>query len=237
MICSAPDTADAAALMNSHLEVISQWTTANRTRLNLSKSFVMWFRVPGQHRTPYFPEVLVGNTPLTVVSKQKYLGLIFDDALSWSHQVSKVCRSMSYYLYLLNKHKHVFKMNLLTLLTESLVFSHLLYSLPVWGPSLNNSHINRLRLLQTQAVCVCKDLHKYDHISHHFHSLHWLLIGCLIQYRSLYSMHHQFFHPQHTLLVLPMSFGRPHHYDTRTTQLLAQPPRCRLSFTQRLFQI
>ena len=70
LICSAPDAAVAEALMNSHLEVISQWTTANRMRLNLSKSSVMWFRVPGQRRTPYFPEVLVANTPLTVVSKQ-----------------------------------------------------------------------------------------------------------------------------------------------------------------------
>ena len=33
LICSAPD---ATELMNSHLEVISQWTTANRMRLNLS---------------------------------------------------------------------------------------------------------------------------------------------------------------------------------------------------------
>ena len=77
MICSAPD----AALMNSHLEVISQWTTANRTRLNLSQSSVMWFRVPGQRRTSYFPEVLVG-TYCSLKTEVIYLGLIFDDTLS-----------------------------------------------------------------------------------------------------------------------------------------------------------
>ena len=36
LICSAPDATDGAELMNFHLEVISQWTTANRMRLNLS---------------------------------------------------------------------------------------------------------------------------------------------------------------------------------------------------------
>ena len=62
---------------------------------NLSKSSVMWFSVPGHRKTVRY---YVDNIPLSVVSKQKYLGLMFDDALSWSHQVSKVCQSMSYYL-------------------------------------------------------------------------------------------------------------------------------------------
>jgi len=44
---------------------------------------------------------MLDDVPLTVVSKQHYLGLIFDDRLTWSHHVAKVYKSMSYYLYLL----------------------------------------------------------------------------------------------------------------------------------------
>jgi len=54
---------------------------------------VMWFKVSGHRKAVYFPTVFVNNTPLSVVSKQRYLGLMFDDTLSWSHQVSKVCHS------------------------------------------------------------------------------------------------------------------------------------------------
>ena len=43
---------------------------------------------------------------------------------------------MSYNLHLLKKQKLIFKMDLLKLLIESLVFSHVLYCLPVWGPPL-----------------------------------------------------------------------------------------------------
>ena len=148
LICSAPDPEEAAALMNSHLEVIGQWTINNRMQLNLSKSSVMWFRAPSQHVIPSPPGIFVNGIHLAVVCKQKYLGLIFDDTLSWSHHVSKVCQSMSYYLYLLNKQRLVFKTSLLKLLIERLVFSRLVYCLPVWGPPLTVTSINRLKCLQ-----------------------------------------------------------------------------------------
>jgi len=54
--------------------------------LNLSKSLVMWFRVPGHRKAVYFPTVFVSSILLSVVSKQKYLGLMFDDTLSLSFQ-------------------------------------------------------------------------------------------------------------------------------------------------------
>jgi len=81
----------------------------------------MWFSVPGHCKTFCFPTIFVNDIPLSVVSKQKYLGLIFDDVLSCSRQISKVCQSMSYYLYLLSKQSLIFKTDLLI---ESLVFSH-----------------------------------------------------------------------------------------------------------------
>jgi len=39
----------------------------------------MWFREPGHHKTVCFPTVFVNNIPLSIVSKQKYLGLLFDN--------------------------------------------------------------------------------------------------------------------------------------------------------------
>jgi len=70
----------------------------------------------------------VNDICLAVVCKQGYLGLIFNDTLSWSHHVSKVCQSMSDYLYFLNKQRLVFKTCLLKSLIESLVLSHLLFA-------------------------------------------------------------------------------------------------------------
>ena len=62
---------------------------------------------------------------LRQVDKQKYLGVMFDTRLSWTHQVSNVCKKMAYYLHLINLHKHCLSPHLLKLLLESLVLSHL----------------------------------------------------------------------------------------------------------------
>jgi len=97
----------------------------------------MWFREPGRCKAVYFPTVFVNNIPLSVVSKQKYLGLMFDDTISWSHQVSKVCRSMSYYLYLLNKQKLIFKTDLFKLLIESLEYFPAFYTVCQFGVHLS----------------------------------------------------------------------------------------------------
>ena len=47
---------------------------------------------------------MVGDTVLSVVCKQKYLGVMFDIQLNWSHHVASVCKSMSYYLALIGSH-------------------------------------------------------------------------------------------------------------------------------------
>jgi len=65
---------------------------------------------------------------------------------------------MSYYLY---QTETDFKTDLFKLFIESLVFSHALYYLLVWGPSLSDASVNCLKRLQHQAIRLCMDLHMY----------------------------------------------------------------------------
>ena len=99
---------------------------------------------------------------------------------------------MSYYLYVINKHRHVFSSDLMKLLIDSLVFSHLNYSLPVWGPSLHQNHLQRLKRMQNRAVHLCRNLNKFDHVTDHYRALRWLPLEYLIQYRCLCTMNRQY---------------------------------------------
>ena len=101
---------------------------------------------------------------------------------------------MAYYLHLINSHKHCLSSHLLKLLVESLVFSHLSYALPVWGPPLNQQLLQRLERTQNRAVRLCKNLSKFDYISEHYWSLSWLPLQQLIQFRSAGMMYHQYHH-------------------------------------------
>jgi len=148
---------------------------------------VVWFKVFNCHQLPDPSATLIAGVPLSVVSKQHYL-LNFNDQLKWSFHVEKVCKSMSYYLYLLNKCHHVIKADLLKTFIESLVLSLLLYSLPVWGPPLRRYSFQRLQQMQNCAVCLCKGLCKYDHVSHRYPALNWLPIKFLVQHTRTTSL-------------------------------------------------
>ena len=67
-------------------------------KINFKKSSVMWFRASSRSTGILYPPISIDDIELTVTEKQKYLGLIFDCSLSWTHHVANVCSKMSYYL-------------------------------------------------------------------------------------------------------------------------------------------
>ena len=76
------------------------------------------------------PPILLERTPLVNVSKQKYLGITINSNLTWACHVTNVCKKMPYYLYLISCHREVLPSNIITMLIDSLVFSHFVHGLP-----------------------------------------------------------------------------------------------------------
>ena len=149
LICSGATPSLAAISMNTQLQLLHKWITNSKMILNLEKSSVMWFRV-GSKQSSEFPSISVNDCTLKSVQRQKYLGVVFDCTLSWTYHVSQVCKKMSYYLYLIGRHKHCLDAGLIKLLSDALVLSHLPYSLLVWGPAQQSLH--RLECMQNWAV-------------------------------------------------------------------------------------
>ena len=105
-----------------------------------SKSSVMWFRV-SVHLSSDPPTTLMDDIPLTVVSKQRYLGLIFDDQ-------SSCWEGMQVYAILLIPLKQEslrYQGRFVKNLAESLMLSHLLYSISVWGLPLSHCNLQRIQ--------------------------------------------------------------------------------------------
>ena len=127
------------------------------------------------------------------MQKQKYLGVTFDTNLNWSSHVASVCRSMSYYLHLINCHVKSLPSDIIKMLVESLVFSCYTYALSVWGPAIHQDSLSRISRLQNRAVRMTCNLRKYDHISHHRGNLQWLSISSFIRYRSMLTMFDKYY--------------------------------------------
>ena len=85
------------------------------------------------------PTVSVNNTVLKIVSHHKYLGVVFDDKLQWSSHIDKVCKSMSYYLYMIGSHRTSLTNSVSKMLVELLVLSRMRYTISTWGPALQQN--------------------------------------------------------------------------------------------------
>ena len=130
-ICTGATPAAVQNTMCSQLSLIQQWILQGKMEINFKKSSVMWFKA-SNHSTKFtHPPISVGGVVLQVPEKQKYLRLIFDSTMSWTHHVANMCRKMSYYLCLLRSHQHVSDDSLMKMLLESPVLSHLSYCVTV----------------------------------------------------------------------------------------------------------
>jgi len=205
IICTGATPAAVQNTMCSQLSLIQQWILQSKMNINFKKSSVMWFKASNRSTRITCPPISVGGVVLQVTEKQKYLGLIFDSNMSWTHYVANVCGKMSYYLCLLRSHQHVIDIGLMKMLLESLVLSHLFYCVTVWGPSLGSTLLQRLQRMQNRAVRLCYNLRKYDHVSQFYHRLQWLPLPHFIQFKSLCSMYHQYHQVKCISLEPPIS--------------------------------
>ena len=176
-------TPAAAAINNSQLQLVSNFISDSRMMLNFNKSNVMWFR-GNRKKLADYPPIVVDGVTLKVVDKQKYLRVILDLTLCWANQVANVCKKMAYYFHLINSHKQTLSTQLIKLLVGFLVFSHLYYALPVWGPYLTQQLSQHLLRLKNRAVRLINPRY-HDHLSQYYQHLQWLPFQYLTPFCSV----------------------------------------------------
>jgi len=78
----------------------------------------MWFSI--KTSTTVAPPIVVNNDALSVVCKQRYLRLFLTANLrKWTRHFASVCKSMSYYLMMIDSHAKNFPSSIIKMLIES----------------------------------------------------------------------------------------------------------------------
>ena len=67
----------------------------------------------------------------------KFLGILFDESLTWKCHINMVTNKISKVIGILNRLRHVFQQNALLSIYHSLFASHLNYGLLLWGTHVN----------------------------------------------------------------------------------------------------
>ena len=119
---------------NLEIVKIDHWMKINKLSLNYTKIKFMLFR----HKLkimpiPYQHQITIGEPKLEQVEQIKYLGVIFDEKLSWKAHFKHLCSKLSSGSWALQKLRNYVDIQMLKTVYYSLIYSHSQYCISTWG--------------------------------------------------------------------------------------------------------
>ena len=195
--------------INRELNKIYIWLCHNKLSLNIEKTSYMVFSAKRLSNVDNEIQLKVNDCRLQrnghnmTNETNKFLGIHFDETLTWKFHIDKVSRTISKALFALNKVKNFLPKSSLRTLYFSLIHCHISYGLLAWG---NSCAINRLYLLQKRAVRIISGKAYRAHTDPLFLNLEILKIYDEHKMQSLLFAH-DYWHDK-----LPSSFKN--FYDT-----------------------
>lgn len=167
------------------LKLIEKWSICNKLSISITKTKYMLFgRKPILHKNPSFIQLLLGTTPLELVHKFCYLGVTFDDILSFNPMIDIMHRKAAYkFRTLLIVCQFMTTFCALTFV-RSMILPYIDYGCLLLS-SCSRLAINRLQLLQNKMLRCALKANRYLNI-HELHSkCGILMIEDRIKYNQL----------------------------------------------------
>jgi len=142
------------ASMKNQLVKLVDWFHANKLSLNFNKTFCILFKPKTMvlNNVDDNLTLSIGDEIIEQVETIKFLGLKIDHDLEWSSHFSHLRSKLGRANYMLNSVKGIIPKNCMRTLYHALFYSHLVYGITVWGPSLKAGQINQLFKQQKKAV-------------------------------------------------------------------------------------
>ena len=79
------------------------------------------------------PNVIINHTPIERVTYFKFLGVMIDSNLTWSHHINYISNTLTRICGVLSRLKHYVPVLILKIIYNSLFLSHLNYGITAWG--------------------------------------------------------------------------------------------------------
>ena len=136
--------------LNYELAKINGWIVANKLTLNADKSSAIIIK-PKLHSPPVEMNLSCAAESIKVVSSAKKLNAIIDDKLNFQEHVKHLDKKVSRSVGILSKLKTYLPTHVLFKLYCTLVHSHLLYGLIVWGNTYS-TYLSKLITLHNKAL-------------------------------------------------------------------------------------
>ena len=171
--------------LESELNIIHQWLSANKIQVNYSKSKFMIF---SYGKTYNLEELAFGNSSISVASEMKFLGITIDRNLNFKSHTAMISSKISKATGILFRLNNILPQSALKSLYDALVVPHLLYGLEIWYSTLQCNQ-DRIFKLQKKSIRAIRNLGYNEHTSSHFQILGSLKLDDLYKLRLLTFMY------------------------------------------------
>ncbi len=133
---------------NAELDIFHIWSLSNRFIINLNKIYYMIFT---NKTTLLFPPLLSHNNVIHKTDQHKFLGVTFDDTMTFEFHIADLCLKLSRIVSLLHNTKDLMPFYVLHILYYAHVLPHLMYCTPIWA----NTYSTHLLPLFTKENYTC----------------------------------------------------------------------------------
>ena len=134
--------------MNYDLRKLSVWLRANKPSLDIEKTELIVFQRQNTKLNNSF-KIKLDRKRLFPISSVKYLGVLLDEHLTWSPQISHVQMKPNRAIEILSKLRYQANIDILKTVYHCLFGTHFIYACQLWGQ--NNKEIqNKFRTLQKE---------------------------------------------------------------------------------------
>ena len=197
--------------INSELKIITDWLALNKLSLNAKKTKMMVFHYKQKKISNMKLDLFINRTKIEQVKEFCFLGVVFDECLTWKAHVQKIGSKISMANGTLSRLKKFVPQDVLKIIYNALVLPHLNFGILLWGH--NSKRIIRLQKWAVRAITSSK----YNaHTEPIFQKLR------LIKFDDIKKLCYLKFHYRYTKNDLPKYFDNmfdqnlpTHNYPTR----------------------
>ena len=146
LLASNKDMHELPHTVNKELKVISEWLTANKLSINISKTNYIIFREKSTKCFNINP-VLINNVTINQVSSTRFLGVEINSEFNWKDHIKIVSKKVAIAIGLISIVKFKLSNKTLMLLYDTLVLAQLSYCNMIWASTYKTT-LDKLYILR-----------------------------------------------------------------------------------------
>ena len=196
--------------VNFELVKIDEWLKLNKLSLNTNKTKFMLLT---KQRSSWHFDVRIGKTNIEQVNEIKYLGVIFNNKLSWKSRIQHVCSKLSNGSWALLKLRNYVGTTTLKTVYCALIYSYLQYCFSTWG-LVSTTALDPLIRIHKRIIRIITNSPFLSHINPLFQKLKFLKQKIFLNL-TLQKQCFALIKVQQRMSPKLISITQKHHYKTR----------------------